>query len=87
MDLILFGGEMSSLVRLLQIELELAYIAFNEVTSPDKTSDLLFILVHVYLQAFISKRALANGPTNLSAVSSSAVGLPRGFGRALHSRL
>lgn len=44
---------MSSLVRLLQIELELAYIAFNEVTSPDKTSDLLFILVYVYLQAFI----------------------------------
>lgn len=78
---------MSSLVRLLHIELELAYIAFNEVTSPDKTSDLLFILVHVYLQAFISKRALANGPTNLSAVSSSAVGLPRGFGRALRSRL
>lgn len=56
MDLILFGGggEMSSLVRLLQIELELAYIAFNEVTSPDKTSDLLFILVYVYLQAFIA---------------------------------
>lgn len=53
MDLILVGGEMSSLVRLLQIELELAYIAFNEVTSPDKTSDLLFILVYVYLQAFI----------------------------------
>ena len=47
------GEEMSSLVRLLQIELELAYIAFNEVTSPDKTSDLLFILVYVYLQAFI----------------------------------
>lgn len=44
---------MSSLVRLLQIELELAYIAFNEVTSPDKTSDLLFILVYIYLQAFI----------------------------------
>lgn len=44
---------MSSLVRLLQIELELAYIAFNEVTSPDKTSDLLFILVYVYLLAFI----------------------------------
>lgn len=58
MDLILFGrgergGKMSSLVRLLQIELELAYIAFNEVTSPDKTSDLLFILVYIYLQAFI----------------------------------
>lgn len=47
------GGRMSSLVRLLQIELELAYIAFNEVTSPDKTSDLLFILVYVYLLAFI----------------------------------
>lgn len=44
---------MSSLIRLLQIELELAYIAFNEVTSLDKTSDLLFILVYVYLQAFI----------------------------------
>lgn len=46
---------MSSLVRLLQIELELAYIAFNEVTSPDKTSDLLFILVYIYLQAFIGR--------------------------------
>lgn len=46
---------MSSVVRLLQIELELAYIAFNEVTSPDKTSDLLFILVYVYLQAFIAR--------------------------------
>lgn len=54
MDLIpVGGGEMSSLVRLLQIELELAYIAFNEVTSPDKTSDLLFILAYIYLQAFI----------------------------------
>lgn len=46
---------MSFLVRLLQIELELAYIAFNEVTSPDKTSDLLFILVYIYLQAFIAR--------------------------------
>ena len=54
MDLILVsGGGESSLIRLLQIELELAYIAFNEVTSPDKTSDLLFILVYVYLQAFV----------------------------------
>lgn len=44
---------MSSLIRLLQIELELAYIAFNEVPSPDETSDLLFILVYFYLQAFI----------------------------------
>lgn len=52
---------MSSLVRLLQIELELAYIAFNEVTSPDKTSDLLFILV--YFAGFYSERALSNGPT------------------------
>lgn len=57
---------MSSLIRLLQIELELAYIAFNEVTSLDKTSDLLFILVYVYLQAFIIRElSLMVLPTGL----------------------
>lgn len=86
MDLILVGGRgVSSLVRLLQIELELAYIASNEVTSPDKTSDLLFILVYIYLQAFIVRELLSNGPTNLSAASSLATGLLHGFGRPLRS--